>query len=92
MLGRLDTALDRLKQANLKLKPSNFAFGKTSVNFMGHVISNNGISTDPEKLCRIKKSPRLHNPDGVCNFLGKATYYRKLIKNFAHIVETLNKL
>jgi hypothetical protein len=35
MLGRLDTALERLGQANLKLKPSKCSFGKTSVSFLG---------------------------------------------------------
>ena len=40
MLGRLYTALDRLEQANLKLKPSKCAFEMTSVIFLGHVISD----------------------------------------------------
>ena len=69
MLGRLGTALDRFVQANLKLEPSKCAFGKTSVNFLGHVISDKGISTDPEKLRRIKEWPRLHNPDEARSFL-----------------------
>ena len=92
MLGRLDTALERLGHANLKLKPSKCAFGKTSVSFLGHVISDKGISTDPEKLRRIQEWPRPHNPDEARSFLGYATYYRKFIKNFSHIVEPLNKL
>ena len=92
MLGRLDTALDRLGQANLKLKSSKCVFGKTSVNFLGHVISDKGISTDSEKLRRIKEWPRPHNPDEARSFLGYATYYRKCFRNFAHIVEPLNKL
>ena len=60
MLGRLYTALERLGQANLKLKPSKCAIGKTSVNFLGHVIYDKGISTDPEKRHRIKNSGRAH--------------------------------
>ena len=50
MLCRLDTALERLEQANLKLKPRKCAFGETSVSFIGHIISDEGISTDPNKL------------------------------------------
>ena len=61
MLGRLDTAIERLGKANLKLKPSKCAFGKTSVSFLGHVISDKGISTDPEKLLHIQvASPSQH--------------------------------
>ena len=55
MLNRLDTALERLEQANLKFKPSKCAFGRTSVTFLGHVISDKEISTNPEKLSRIQK-------------------------------------
>ena len=92
MLNRLDTALERLEQANLKLRPSKCAFGKTSVIFLGHVITDKGISTDPEKLSRIQEWPRPHNTDEARSFLRYATYYRKFIRNFAHTVEPLNKL
>ena len=91
MLGRLGTALERLGQANLKLKPSKCAFEKTSVNSLGHLIKDKRISIDPEKLRRIKEWPRPHNQDKARSFLGYATYYRIFIKNFAHIVEPLNK-
>ena len=92
MLCRLDTALERLKQPNLKLKPSKCAFGKTSVSFLGHIISDKETITDPEKLRRIQEWPSPHNQDEARSFLGYATYYRIFIKNFAHIVEPLNKL
>ena len=54
MLGRFDTALERLGQANFKLNASKCGFGRTLVNFVGDVISDKGISTDSEKLLRIK--------------------------------------
>ena len=92
MLGRLDMTLERLERANLKLKPSKCAFGKTSVTFLSHVLIDNGISTVPEKLSRILEWPRPHNPDEARSFMGYATYYRKFKRNFAHIVEPLNKL
>ena len=83
------------RQANIKLKLSKCAFRMTLVIFLGvfgHVISDKVISTGPVKLRCIKKWPRLHNPDEARSYLGYATYYRKFIKNFAHIVEPLNKL
>ena len=90
MLDRLDTALGHLKQANLKLKPSKWAFGPTSVNFLSHVISVKQESTDQEKLHRIKYWLRPHNQGKARSIFGNATYYRKFIKYFAHIVKPLN--
>ena len=70
MLCRLDTALERLIQANLKLKPSKCAFGKTSVSYLGHIISDKVISTEPEKHRRIQEWLRPHNQIKARNFLG----------------------
>ena len=53
-LESLDRALNRVQNETLKLKPSKCRFGQQSVHFLGHVISDNGISTDPEKLSKIQ--------------------------------------
>ena len=74
MSGGIDTALERLGQANLKLKLSKCAFEKTSVNFLNHVISDEGISSDPKKLCRIQEYPRPYNQDEARSILAYATY------------------
>ena len=91
-LDRLDQALKRLKNANMKLKPSKCAFGKKSVAFLGHIISEQEISTGPEKVKRIQKWPRRRNEKEVRGYLGYASYYRKFIRGFADIVVPLNKL
>ena len=91
-LQRLDLALTRVQGANLKLKPSKCRFGQKSVNFLGHVISDKGISTDPEKLRKIQEWPRPRNVNETRSFLGYATYYRKFIRNFSSIAQPLNKL
>ena len=89
---RLESVLKRLQNANLKLKPTKCYFGKKSVAFLGHIISDKGISTDPEKLKRIQEWPRPRNQDDIRSFLGYATYYRKFIKGFAQIPDPMNKL
>ena len=91
-LTRLDHALNRLKSANVKLKPSKCAFGKRSVAFLGHIISELGISTDPEKIKRIPEWPRPRNVTELRALLGYESYYRKFIRGFAHVVDPLNKL
>ena len=89
---RLESVLKRLQNTNLKLKPTKCYFGKMSVAFLGHIISDKGISTDSEKLKRIQEWPRPRNQDDIRLFLGYAIYSRKFIKGFAHIADPMNKL
>ena len=91
-LDRLEQALKRLQNVNLKLKPSKCAFGKKSVAFLGHIISDQGITTDLEKVKRIQVWPPPRNENEVRGYLRYASYYRKFIRGFAHIVDPLNKL
>ena len=49
-LDRLATVLQRFRQANLKLKPGKCALLQKEVTFLGHVVSHQGVATDPEKV------------------------------------------
>ena len=91
-LERLELALKRLKNANLILKPSKSSFGQRSVTFLGHIISDKGISTDPAKLKRIQEWPQQRNQKEMQSFHRYATYYQKFIKGVAHIAAPLNRL
>ena len=91
-LERLDSVLARLRNANLKLKPSKCSFGRRSVSFLGHIISERCISTDPDKLKRIQEWPRPRKQTAVREFLGYASYYRNFIRSFAQKAAPLNKL
>ena len=50
----LEVVLQRLQSAQLKLKPSKCALLQTEVKYLGHVVSKDGISTDPEKVAAVK--------------------------------------
>ena len=49
-LERLEAVFSRLRQTGLKLKPSKCEFFKTSVKYLGHVVSQDGVETDPNKI------------------------------------------
>ena len=53
-IDRFAIVFTRLQNANLKLKPSKCALFQTSVNFWGHVVSQEGIQTDPQKIAAVK--------------------------------------
>ena len=56
-LLRLDAVLQRLRSANLKLKPTKCHFAKSKVQYLGHVISSDGIQVDPKKTTAISDFP-----------------------------------
>ena len=53
-LRHLEAIFSRLKQHNLKLKASKYEFQKSEVTYLGHVVSEDGVKTDPEKLDALK--------------------------------------
>ena len=54
MLDRIELVFSRLKEFNLKIKPKKLHFFQTNVTFLGHILSANGVSPNPEKVTKIK--------------------------------------
>ena len=91
-LANLREVFDRLRSAGLKLGPKKCKFFCTEVNFLGHVVSGEGISPDPQNIQKVADWPRPTNPTQVRGFCSLASYYRKFIKDFSKIAHPLNKL
>jgi len=54
-MERLDAVLEKLKQENLKAKLEKCCFFKEEVGYLGHVISKEGVATDPCKIDVVAK-------------------------------------
>ena len=91
-LSHLASVLERLREVNLKTKLSKCNFLKQRVHYLGHVISSDGITTDPSKTERIINWPTPRNVQEVQQFLGLASYYWRFIQNFAGIAKPLHRL
>jgi hypothetical protein len=91
-LQRLGAAFSRLGGAHLKLKASKCQLFQPKVHFLGHVISKDGVSPDPEKIRAVADWPRPINLYEVRSFIGLCSYYRKHIFGFADISPPLHKL
>ena len=89
---RLMRVLKRLKEYGLKLSPEKCKFFQTSVRYLGHVVSENGVETDPEKVNALKSWPIPKNLKELRSFLGFSGYYRRFIKSYADRVKPLNEL
>ena len=59
---------------------------------MGHVISKEGISVDPEKVEAVTEWKRPESPTEIRNFLGLVGYYRWFIKDFSKLASPLTNL
>ncbi len=85
-MGRV---LQRLREAGLKLKPAKCHFLQKRVEFLGHVVSEDGISPDPRKVEAVQNFPRPENLKTLRSFLGLASYYRRFVQGFSAVAYPL---
>lgn len=83
---------NRLRKVQLKLNPSKCNFLRKEILYLGHVISSEGVLPDPEKLNAVQNFPVPTDSQATKRFVAFANYYRTFVKNFAQIVNPLNKL
>ena len=82
----------RLREADLKVNKEKCNFFKSHIQYLGHLISGEGIKPLPEKLESIKQMPPPTTPKEVKQFLGLIGYYRKFIPRFADVARPLTNL
>lgn len=90
-ISNLEKVFDRLDEMNFKVKAKKCSFFKPEVQFLGHVVTANGIKTDPVKTEAIRNAARPTNVSELRSFLGLMSY-RKFIKGFAKIAKCLHVL
>lgn len=88
----LTKVLQRLRDVNLKLNPHKCEFLKKEIAYLGHVISDKGVSPDPEKINAVLNYPIPKDANEARRFVAFVNYYRRYIPNFAHIASPLNAL
>jgi len=84
-LARLDEVFSRLQSAKLKLKPAKCSLFQHEVEFLGHVVSAEGIAMQDEKVAAIRDWPPCKNVSEVRVFMGLSEYHRRFVKDFSII-------
>src|SRR5215510_344194 len=91
-LVNLKQVFDVLRQNELIANPDKCNFLQEQVEFLGHLVTKNGLQMDPKKLEAIRNWPLpLNTIKEIRGFLGITSYYRKYINNFAHPITQLLK-
>jgi transposase InsO family protein len=91
-LERLGEVLERLRGANLKLKPTKCSFLQKKVNYLGHIVSENGIECDPDKVSVLENWAAPSSVKELKKFIGFTGFYRRFIQDYARIAQPLTKL
>ena len=91
-LLNLEKVLNRLSDSKLTIKLNKCSFFQRSVNYLGHIISDEGIKPQHEKVKVIKNIALPNTVKELQSFLGMCNYYRKFIRGFSSIALPLHKL
>ena len=91
-LENLSLVLQRIKDAGLRLKATKCAFFQDRVNYLGHVVSRDGVSVDQLKVNKVKNWPVPKTSKEVQQFFGLANYYRRFVQGFANTARPLHRL
>jgi hypothetical protein len=91
-LEHIKSILEVLRKHKLYAKESKCEFMKNSVEYLGHIVSDKGVSTDPAKIKAVRDWPTPKDVSEVRSFLGLAGYYRRFVWKFAEIAKALTDL
>ena len=89
---KLIDILQILRNNNLKIQTEKCNFLRKEIQFLGHIITTEGIKPNPKTVEAVKNFPTPRTQKQVKSFIGLTSYYRKFIPGFSSIAEPLHKL
>ena len=87
--SRLRAVLERLQTAGVTLNAQKCVFNKRGIRFLGHIIDENGIHPDPQKVAVVHRMERPKNVTDLRRFMGMANQLRKFSRNLAELSQPL---
>ena len=91
-LQRLEMVFQKLQEHRLKIEAKKCQFFRPRVTYLGHVVSADGVATDPAKTEVVTNWPQLQTLKELRSFLGSASYYRRFVPHFAQLAKPLHEL
>lgn len=81
-----------LQSQSFFIREMKCCFGLTELNYLGHIISTEGVKPDPDKLAAVREWPLSKSVKQVRAFMGLTGYYRRFISHYAQITSPLSEL
>ena len=91
-MRRVRVVLERLHAKGVQISPKKCKLGMQRLEFLGHIVSADGVEPMWDKVEAITKLPRPTNPSEVRSFIGMATYYCKFLDHYSHVKRPLTEL
>ena len=91
-IENLKLVFQKLREFNLKLQPDKCEFLRREVGYLGHVITEEGVKPNPDKIKAVTQFSTPSSPKDIKSFLGLVSYYRRFIPDFSKIAKPLTSL
>ena len=91
-LDHVQKALEILRHHQFFIKLSKCAFGQQALEYLGHIVTPQGVKVDQGKIATMLNWPRPTNVSELHGFLGLTGYYRKFVRNYGLIARPLTNL
>ncbi|XP_062526266.1 uncharacterized protein LOC134199436 [Bombyx mori] len=91
-INNLSKVFERIRNYNLKLQPEKCEFLRKEVGYLGHIINEEGVKPNPDKIQAVAKFPTPKSPKDIKSFLGLVSYYRRFIPDFSKLAKPLTSL
>ena len=91
-MQRVKTVMDRLHARGIQISPKKCKLGMRRLEFLGHIVSGDGVEPMWDKVEAINNLPAPRNPSEVRSFIGMATYYCRFLDHYSHVKRPLTEL
>ena len=91
-MQRVKAVMERLHARGIQISPKKCKLGMKRLEFLGHIVSGEGVEPTWDKVEAIVDLPAPRNPSEVRSFIGMATYYCRFLDHYSHVKRPLTEL